>query len=190
MLFPFNYAFYRKYGWESFSEHKKYELGTALLPQFPDPGGHVERVADWRLLKPIYDEYAGRYNGMLNRDELWWSRRSAGFKRGETAVFYDERQVARGYIEYQAVNHEMDIRELVFLDEPARRGLWRFIANHDSMIRKVMLKAPIDDALPFLLADARISRKLCPYFMARIVDLIGFIQQYPFAPGRSQFNLT
>lgn len=73
------------------------------------------------------------------------------------------------------------IHELVYLHQEAWRGLWKFIADHDSMIETVKVSAPADDRLPFLLDDPRISQQLIPYFMARIVDVQRFMEQYPFA---------
>jgi predicted acetyltransferase len=189
LLHPFQYAFYRKFGWETFTEFKKYEIETKLLPAWSDIAGHIKRTSDWRLLDPIYQAYAFGFNGMLNRDEDWWTRRVFTAKPGTAAVYYDQSGAAQGYIYYNIKNKEMNVHEFVFLNEHARKGLWKFISDHDSMLDKVHLKAPTNDRLPFLLSDPRIKQGLEPYTMARIVDVVPFLEQFTFTPGLEKRKL-
>ena len=186
MLHPFSVPFYRKYGWELCIEYKTYEIETAKLPFPSHEEGRVERAdGDWRLLNGIYDVYARQYNGMLVRDELWWRETVFKQKKGMAAVYFGDAGVPRGYVLYSVKNRVMEIGEMAFLDEGARRGLWKFISNHDSMVDKVTLKAPSDDRLPYLLPDPRIRQETYPYFMARIVDVQGFVERYPFVAGHA-----
>jgi predicted acetyltransferase len=192
-LHPFEFSFYRRFGWETYTEYKKYEIPvTHILQQFVS-SGHMKRTKDWRVLDEIYQSYASNFNGMLLRDEEWWTRQIL-IKKGNTAVFYDEAGTARGYIHYQVRNNEFTVYELVFLDEAARQGLWKFIADHDSMIEKVLLTAPSDDSLAYLLANPRIKQEITPYFMARIVDIVPFLEQYRTTAGadkvKIQLNIT
>lgn len=139
----------------------------------------VER--DWQQLNPIYERYAVRFNGMLKRDEKWWNQRIFKFKKGTTAIYRDAAGESAGYVFYQVKDKVATVHELVVLNEEARRGLWKFLADHDSMIEKVVLQAPVDDALPFLMHDPRFKQEKIPYFMARIVDVSSFLEQYAFA---------
>jgi predicted acetyltransferase len=182
-LHPFAFAFYRKYGWETYIEYKKYEIETAKLSGvFAAGPGTVKRVPlDWKLLQPVYEAYAAQYNGMLRRDEFWWTQRYFKFKKGTAAVYYNAEGEARGYVFYQVKDYQCKIHELVHLDQESRSALWKFIADHDSMMEKVLVNAPSDDDLPFLLANPRIKHEVVPYFMARIVDVAAFLAQYPFA---------
>jgi predicted acetyltransferase len=181
-LHPFEFSFYRKYGWETYVHFLKYEIPTELLPRFDiEEGSKIERISkDWKLLNSIYEEYARRYNGMLIRDEEWWTNRYFKFKKGNAATFRNAQGELKGYIFYQVMDKIFTIHELVFLDEEARRGLWKFIADHDSMIQKVILQAPSDDNLPFLFSNPRIKQEIVPYFMARIVDVEALLGKYPF----------
>ncbi|NOU93884.1 GNAT family N-acetyltransferase [Paenibacillus sp. LMG 31456] len=180
-LHPFQFAFYRRFGWETYTETKKYEIPTALLPKLPPQPGHVVRVGeDIELLNSIYSEYASQYNGTLDRDEVWWKQRIFANRKGSAAVYYDTEGRASGYVHYQVKDSVCQIHELVSLNWEATKGLWRFIADHDSMIDKVTLKAPSDDKLPFVLDNPRIKQEIIPYFMARIVDVKRFMEQFPF----------
>ncbi|OXM83371.1 GNAT family N-acetyltransferase [Paenibacillus rigui] len=180
-LHPFQFAFYRKFGWETYTETKKYEIATALLPKLPSQPGRVVRVGeDNGLLGSIYTSFAQRYNGTLDRDEAWWTNRIFPVQQGTAAVYYNEAGEPRGYVRYQIKDRVCDIHELVYLDRESWKGLWRFIADHDSMMEKVKISAPGDDQLPFLLDNPRIKQETSPYFMARLVDAAKFIELYPF----------
>jgi predicted acetyltransferase len=187
-LHPFEFPFYRKFGWETYTEFRKYEIPKELIINQFFTAGHMKRTADWRLLDEIYKVYAQRFNGTLVRDENWWNRNV--FKKSSTsAIFYDEAGLAKGYILYKVKNKEMNIEEFVFLDESARKGLWKFIADHDSMIDKIILKAPSNDQLAFVLANPRIKQEVVPYFMARIVDVAAFLEKFPIAAGLDKQRL-
>jgi predicted acetyltransferase len=179
-LHPFSIPFYRKYGWELFTDYKTYEIDVTKLPTLPHPEGTVERVSgDWRLLDHVYQAFAAQYNGTLVRDEAWWTRKVRP-DRGMAAVYRDPEGQARGYLLYTVKNRIMQIAEWIWLDVTARLGLLKFVCNHDSMFDKIVMKAPADDLLPFLLHDPRVKQELWPYFMARIVDVKSFVEQYAF----------
>lgn len=190
-LHPFAVSFYRKFGWELYADYKTYELKVSQLPRPADPGGSVIRAnCDWPLLASVYTPYASRYNGTLARDLDWWQQRVFKQKGGQAAVYRDKAGEPRGYLLYSVQNREMKIGEMIFLDEAARAGLWRFIANHDSMCDTIRLQAPSDDELPFLLPDPRIEQQTHPYFSARIVDFMRFIGQTSFAATGQEQRLT
>lgn len=180
-LSPFDFPFYRKYGWETYVEKKRYSIERALLPASIAAEGRIVRKTkeDWQLLDRIYDEYARTYNGTIRRTEHLWTNINLRAP-GQIAVYYNGQEEPRGYIFYEVKNSTMTIRELVFLDESARLGLLKFIANHDSMLERVTLDAPADDPLPFLLPNPRIKQEAVPFFMARIVDWAAFAEAYAF----------
>jgi predicted acetyltransferase len=182
-LAPFSFAFYRKYGWEIYTEHKKYTIPTALLPVIKDSVGTIRRIGaeEWKLLQPLYEVYASRYNGSLCRDESWWKELISARAKGQIAVWFDNAGAPMGYLMYSVKNRELKADEMVYLNETARWQLWRFIGHHDSMIDRVVLKAPVDDPLPMLFDNPRFQQEIEPYFMARIVDLTAFIAQFDFA---------
>ncbi|ANF95562.1 GNAT family N-acetyltransferase [Paenibacillus bovis] len=186
-LHPFYFPFYRKYGWELYIDYKTYIIPTALLPAKVQSEGQVKRgIKDIKLLNTVYDAYAAQYNGTLIRTEEWWTYSVLDSEVTQTAIYYDAAGQARGYLLYEVKARKMEIDELVYLDESSRQALWTYIANHDSMINEVTLKAPVDDSLPYLLRDPRIQQQITPYFMARIVNVKQFLEQYPFTPGAVQ----
>ncbi|QYR22808.1 GNAT family N-acetyltransferase [Paenibacillus sp. sptzw28] len=187
-LHPFSFGFYRKFGWETYTDYKKYTVETTLFPPRVAVDGNVVRMGEYdiQLLSRIYENYASGYNGTLARDEDWWRNSVLRSKEGNIAVYYRPDGAAAGYILYKVAQRVMTIHEMVYEDEQARQGLWTYIANHDSMVDKAVLNAPLDDPLPYLLPNPRIGQEIVPYFMARIVDTEEFIRQYQFNEADSE----
>lgn len=188
MLHPFSFSFYRKFGWETYIEYKKYELSSDHLSSFRKKLsskrlGPVKRLDDWQQLASIYDHYARRYNGMLERSANWWKERVSTRKPGMYVGAYNEQQELTGYIIYEVANRVMTIHEFITLTAEAEQQLLLYIAQHDSMIESVTWIAPADDCFAYGLDNPRIKQELIPYFMARIVDAERFIAQYRFMPS-------
>ncbi|MDH6672201.1 putative acetyltransferase [Paenibacillus sp. LBL] len=180
-LHPFSIPFYRKFGWELFAEYKKYVIPAAKFPRKAEmPGRIVRGVDDIPTLDGIYQAYVSRYHGTLVRDEGWW-KRFVLQGDGHSVVYYSAEGKPTGYALYELKDKELVCDEFVYLNEEARTALWTFFANHDSRIEQVnMVMVPMDDQLPFMLPDPRITQEIIPYFMARIVDLKSFVEQYAF----------
>ncbi|MCC3377459.1 enhanced intracellular survival protein Eis [Cohnella sp. REN36] len=190
MLAPFSFPFYRKFGWEMTVTRKQYEIEKSHFPKRAEASGTVERVAkDTAIVAPVYARYASRYTGPLVRDEEWWDRRRWN-KPGLVALYRNGNGEAEGYICYRVENRIMTVEEWVELSDEARRALWNFVLNHDSMIDKMTVTMPIDDELPFLLPEPRIKQELKAYFMSRIVDAPALVGLYPFQEGPDGERLT
>ncbi len=190
-LHPFSIAFYRKYGWELFTDNKNYSIPVEKLPARRGvPGRVVREVRDIGVLASIYDRAIARYNGALARTPDWWEQRVMNGVP-YTAVYYNEAGEAEGYVLYGIENRVWITEEIFWINETARLGLWDFIVNHDSKLKEVRLKMPSDDPLSLLLPDPNVKQEIEPYFMARIVDAAEFVRAYPFAQTgeASRFSL-
>ncbi|MGE7824069.1 GNAT family N-acetyltransferase [Paenibacillus sp. NPDC093718] len=180
-LHPFSIPFYRKFGWELYAEYKKYTIPVSKFPRKVEvPGRIVRGVTDIPTLDGMYQAYASRYNGTLVRDEAWWAR---FVLQGDnhSVVYYSAEGKPTGYALYELKDKDLVCDEFVYLNEEARSALWTFFGNHDSRIEQAtMTMVPGDDQLPFMLPDPRVTQEVVPYFMARIVDLKSFVEQYAF----------
>jgi len=188
MLHPFSFSFYRKFGWESYVEYKKYQLSADHLPSLrkrfsSKQLGAVERLQDWQSLASVYDRYAEQYNGMLKRNDSWWKERVSTRKPGIYAGAYNVHRELAGYLIYEVSNRVMTIHEFIALTKEAEQQLLLYIAQHDSMIESVTWTTPADDCFAYGLDNPRIKQEIIPYFMARIVDAEQFIAQYRFKPS-------
>lgn len=180
-LHPFSFGFYRKYGWELGFVNKEYSIPMESLKQVKwHAAGYVRRIEkDSPLLQSIYSDYARKFNGMLIRNDYWWKYRVFNEKY-QTAVSYNVDEKADGYIIYHVKNDVFTVEEIVYHSIEAKKVLFQFIANHDSMAIKVEMSVPENDALPLLMENPNFRQELKPYFMVRIVDVEAFLQQYPF----------
>lgn len=192
MLAPFSFAFYRKLGYEMTIERKQYTLETRHLPPREETPGTVKIVAkDHALLNNVYASYAAQFAGALVRDAQWWERKVLS-KPGIVAAYFDEAGAAQGYVFYEVSARTFKVHDWAALTEDARRALWSYAANHDSMITQLTITMPADDALSFLVPDPRFKQEVQPYFMSRIVDAEAFLPQYRFteAERASEIALT
>ncbi|KFM99482.1 acetyltransferase, GNAT family [Bacillus clarus] len=113
---------------------------------------------------------------MLVRGRKWWLQ--AVYHDLTLAIYYDEDKNPTGYILYKIENSKMTVEEFVPLHNEARNGLWNFICQHDSMIKELEMIISETEPLPYMLQEPRIKAEVSPYFMARIVDVEQFFNQY------------
>ncbi|PAV27864.1 GNAT family N-acetyltransferase [Virgibacillus profundi] len=179
-LHPFSFGFYRKYGWEYTFSQKEYSIPLERLKRKWDWEGYVRRIQpDIPLLHGLYTEYTKKFNGMLVRDEKWWKQRVLTDKY-QIAVAYNAKGQPQGYLIFNVKEKVFNVEEMVFKNLNGRKLLLEFIANHDSMVENVELVVPENDNLSLLLDEPRFEQKQIPYFMARIVDIMAFLKEYPF----------
>lgn len=181
-LYPYSIPFYRRKGWEIISDKISFEVRDTQLPKLKMVPGNVERVnLEHPHIHDVYDRFALRTHGAMLRNELAWEEYWRWVLDDLTAaVYYDESDRPTGYLLYWIADDVFHVKEMVFLDEEARTGLWNFISAHFSMITIVKGDIYRDEPLSFLLEDGDIKETIAPYYMARIVDAAQFIGQYPF----------
>ena len=138
---------------------------------------------DSALLRETYERFALKTHGALLRDDLAWSEYWLWDTDDVMAgIYLNERGEAEGYVIYWISEEVFYIKDMIFMNQTARIGLWNFISAHYSMITKVVGNTFTDEPLAFLLEDADIKETISPYYMARIVDAKQFIEAYPFKP--------
>ncbi|MFD2681112.1 GNAT family N-acetyltransferase [Bacillus seohaeanensis] len=179
MLHPFQVGFYRKFGWELFVNLKKVSVTQEELKPFPSKRGKIKRYNKHDFpddLYKLYDLYAKDYNGGIYRTKDWWKERSIADLT--VGVYFNDSDEAQGYILYTIKDRKMKVEEMISITPDAKKGLWNFICQHDSMISGVDLVLQNNDPLVFMLQNPRVKTEIHPYFMARIVDVEGFLLQH------------
>lgn len=182
MLFPYLIPYYRKKGWEIVSDKMTYTIKDTQLPKRRKVGGNVERVdSDSEDVRRVHDAFTLMRHGASSATSWEWEE----YWRWEAddvlvAVYYDAQGQPTGYLVYYIANDIFRIKELVYINQEARHGLWNYISAHFSMIEKVVGSNYTNEPMAFLLEDSEIQEEIEPYIMARIVDFEEFIRQYPF----------
>lgn len=195
-LYPYSIPYYRRKGWELISDKISYEIQDFQLPKNKQVSGDVRRVPpEGGEVKKTYDRYAMKTHGAVLRDELAWNEYWLWDSDDiMAAIYYNENNEPDGYVIYWISEDVFYVKDMIFMDEEARTGLWNFISAHFSMIDKVVGNIYTDEPLAFLLEDASIKEYISPYYMARIVDFEEFVSRYPFKPDTVdrewKFSLT
>ncbi len=182
-LYPYNIPYYRRKGWEIMSDKLSFKVKDTQLPKQVDVPGIVERrdVDDPDAYK-VYDEFALKNHGAMIRKELNWEEywRFENEEERIAAIYYDEEGEPKGVLFYWIYDEIFHVKEMFYLNQEARNGLWNFITAHFSMIYWVKGDIYKNEPLSFLLDDSEITETIAPYFMARIVDVKEFLKEYPF----------
>ncbi len=180
-LYPYSIPYYRRKGWEIISDKITFEVNDYQLPKNRQVSGEVERVdIESDQLKQAYECFALKTHGAMLRNNLAWNE----YFRWDSddlmgAIYYNDNGNPDGYVLYWIADEVFHIKDMIFINEEARIGLWNFISAHFSMISKVIGNIYKDEPLAFLLEDADIKETISPYFMARIVDLEQFTLDDP-----------
>ena len=74
----------------------------------------------------------------------------------------------------------MLIKEMIYLNSEAKNGIWNFISAHYSMVSEVKGYNYTGEAIAFQFDDSEIKETIQPYYMARIVDVQPFMENYPY----------
>ncbi len=182
LLYPYSIPLYRHKGWEIISDKMTFSIKDFQLPKKLSAPGIVKRVEeDSPDLIKLHEKFAEKTHGCIFRNDLAWEE----YWRWDVdditiAIYYDKNSVPKGYMVY-LLNHEIfSIKEMVYLDTEAWKGLWGYIYAHKSMITEVKGNNYSNTPISFWLEDSDIRETIRPYIMGRIIDVKNFISMYPF----------
>lgn len=193
ILYPYSIPLYRHHGWEIISDKMTFSIKDSQLPKKINVGGYVRRVEDDSPeLRKLHNIFARKTHGCLFRNDLAWEE----YWRWDVddtmvAIYYDENDIPTGYVVYVIRDEVMHIKEIIYLNITAWKGLWKYISAHESMVDKVVGNNYSNETISFWLEDSDIKETIRPYIMGRIIDVKLFIDHYSFiAPQNSvQFTL-
>jgi predicted acetyltransferase len=197
MLYPFKHSFYRRFGWATVVERRRYCGSPELFAPFRRRVGGFERVGAEAIgeLDGIYRRaLRGRF-GPLARDAAWWERHLLWNDR-HNYLWRDETGAARAYLLYrirlEQGKQTLSCREIVALDPLARAQLFGFLADHDSQCEQVVFYAPADAPVSLLFPDPP-ECTLEGWTMLRLIDVAGALGAYHYPPdaeGRLSIAVT
>lgn len=166
---------YERYGYGVASATQTVEVQTARAALRPGAGaGGPVRLLDaaetWDVLPRIYQGNRPSRPGTIDRPEVWWQglrMRSESSSGPAYVAVYGEPGSESGFARYRPIDTEAwfvsEQRTIVVEDffaptTEAYLGLLRFLLELDLVDRVVFWMLPIDDPLPWLLADRRAVR--------------------------------
>ena len=202
ILIASEWRIYGRYGFGPATEAAEWTVDK-LRAQAPPPAGELEYVpaAELRALaQPAYDRMRRLRAGGLDRPEARWDR-DFGLVHAEGAdpdwdgravVHRDPAGEVDGYLRYHSdwgsvLDNTLTIDELVAATDGAYADLWRFALSVDLVTRVVARARPVDEPLPWLLADGRFARQTDRYdkLWLRVLDVPAALTARDYlAPGR------
>ena len=181
-LCPYSIPFYRKQGWEIVADKMTFSIRDTQLPKHHAVPGQIERVpVEHEDIRRVYKYFALQQHGALIRGDLEWEE----YWRWESddimaAVYYTAEEKPLGYVIYYIENEVFQIKEMIWLTQEAKYGIWNYISAHFSMITKVEGANYTGESIAFQFEDSEIDETIKPNVMARIVDVQRFFEEYSF----------
>lgn len=192
LLYPYSIPLYRHKGWEIVSDKMTFRLRDTQLPRLEPAPGRVRRVKlDDPDLLAVHNRFARKTHGCLLRDELAWEEYWRWDEEDEmVAIYYSAQEEPMGYLVYLIKNEIFQIKEMVYMNQEAHKGLWHYVSAHESMVNEVVGNNYYNHTIAFMLEDSEIKETIRPYIMARIVDFEAFLAQYQFSDHDHDEALT
>jgi predicted acetyltransferase len=191
LLFPFQHGYYRRLGYATVGLTHFYRVPVAQIPDHPELRRRVRPIHE-RDRESIYDLHRRSLLtgvGGLERNAAQWAARWT--RTDEQWVVYDDNGI-QGYIAYQAIENQIDLRELVAATAEAERGLWAFLAAQIEQHSAVTCHTPADKPLWTILREPLMSEAsnrgfvlndaaaLTVGLMARLVDVAAAFERRTF----------
>ena len=192
MLFPYSIPLYRRFGWEIISNKISFTVKDRQIPSKAKAPGYVRRV-NWenKDFMNLHTRFASSTHGCLFRNSLAWEEYWR-WDEDDTnvAVYYNVKDKPCGYMVYLIKNDIMHIKEMVYLNREAQKGLWEYIHAHDSMIDEVHGSTYFSEPIAFEMDDGDIKESIRPYAMGRIIDVEDFLADYPCDPDGGTLTIA
>ena len=170
--------------WEIVSNKISFNIKDRQIPTKVKAPGYVRRVSwDNTEFHELHSHFASITHGCLFRNSLAWEEYWR-WDEDDTnvAVYYNVKDKPCGYMVYLIKNDIMHIKEMVYLNREAQKGLWEYIHAHDSMIDEVHGSTYFSEPIAFEMDDGDIKESIRPYAMGRIIDVEDFLADYPCDP--------
>ena len=151
----------------------KYRFENQGRISFVDPADISKDLPD------VFQRATVNRPGVFQRPIHQWKRDAQspehmeGGQGGLFYVTYEEGGRLDGYAAYRIVGTNLCVNELMAVTSKANTALWRFCFDVDRMSTAEALRRPIDDPLPWLLADPRrLHRSTRDGVWVRVIDVI------------------
>lgn len=192
LLYPYSIPLYRKRGWEIISDKMSYSIRDVQLPKNIEVPGYVRQVTwDNPDFKDLHTQFAQQTHGCLFRNDLAWEEYWRWDEDDTSvAIYYNTGDKPLGYMVYLIKDDIMYIKEMIYLNVEARKGLRKYMSAHESMIDEVRGNNYFSESIAFSLEDSDIKKTIGPYIMGRIVDVETFLAQYNCKPEANDCTIA
>lgn len=205
-LWPFDYGFYRQYGWERANRYVDVTCPPETLAFAADAADEVAARAgrldadtrwrpldgdDWAAADAVYRADTAGLDLTVDRDEDWWRhRRFTGWDDDPYVYGWGTDDELRAYVIYEVSEgddgRELDVWEHRARDHEAYLRILAFCRDHDSQVSTVTLHEQPDTLLPDLVdAPGDLDTELGGGPMVRVVDVADALEAVTYAADGS-----
>jgi predicted acetyltransferase len=182
ILLPFQYDFYRKYGWEvcyEFLTYKAIDFSNYHVKNKPTELKSnskfikVGKEGNFDKLSKCYKQYMKYFNGYIMRGNKEWQKIIQDTEiAGGACYLYEEKESPSGYIIYTKNEKSLNINELVYLSNEAKAELIKLAFSHLGQVNQISRKAPFWDLDYLFMKDSRGIIEKETFVMGRIHDVV------------------
>ena len=196
-LFCSESSIYGRYGYGVGTLHETWSLErqhNAYARPYETPGRivFVDPADIGKKLPEVFRRGTEGRAGVFQRSAFRWERDSQAREHqegGPGGLFYAaymEGDQIDGYANYRTGGGVVVVHELMSTTREASAALWRFCFDTDLMRTTEAVKRPLDDALPWMLADPRrLQRYVRDGLWLRLVDVAAALELRTYMePGR------
>ena len=196
-LFCSESSIYGRYGYGVGTLHETWSIErhhNAYARSYESPGRivFVDPADIGKELPDVFRRSTEGRPGVFQRSEFRWERDSQAREHregGQGGLFYAayvEGDRIDGYATYRTASGTLTVNELMSTSREASTALWRFCFDIDLMRTTEAIKRPVDDPLPWMLADPRrLQRSTRDGLWLRLVDVRAALELRTYKePGR------
>lgn len=191
-LYPFAWAFYRRYGWDWVGRKLNVKLPTRELKAYPE-GKLIEMVegsVDERreALAPGYVNFARQYRGVFTSGTHRWNSRLSD---SDNRATYTYRYPPTGaYLLHRYDGGSSRVREFTGVAPEDYRAALSLLHYLGTQCKEARLALPDDTTLFSYVMHWDIEVHMEPVFQGRVVDFAPALAQVRVAPGTPNGSLT
>ena len=187
-LFATESAIYGRFGYGVGSVHEWWTIDkhhTAYARKYESPGQIVflDPADIGKELPDVFRRGTHGRSAVFQRAPYHWERdardpiHSQGGPGGVFYAAYVEDGRIDGYVNYRTQRPAVIVNELMAATREASAALWRFCFDLDLHERTEAIKRPVDDPMPWMLADPRrLQRSTRDGLWVRIVDVAAALE--------------
>ena len=182
-LFATESVIYRRFGYGVGSVHERWKIdrqynGYARSYESPGRIVFVDPVDITKELPEVFRRSTMDRSGVFQRASHQWERDSQAPEHtqgGQGGLFYaayENGGKVDGYVTYRTTGTTLVVNELMAATNEANAALWRFCFDLDLYNSTEALKRPVDDPLPWMLANPRrLQRSTSDGLWVRLIDV-------------------
>ena len=180
LLMPIDYRLYTKFGYTNTYDIKRVELDIFSLRKFELADDFVK--ADKSLvndMKSIYDAHCEKLNAYAIRSSVYFEELIEEMELDSGHIYIAYRgELPVAYIVYSIDGGVFTAREVYYLDRQAYESILKFIFNHNTQTKKVVLFLDeIDPIMDMVENPKDLVCEVRGFMMARIIDLISLVDR-------------